>query len=437
MIKLPFIGSYLSFFLNPLGYFEMMSKNYSDVATADFGFLGKSYYLFNPDYIEKFFNDGKRLHRKELNRLFGDGLFTLEAGQQSEQQRAELKKCFNTASLEYIISVIQSRAKQFFLKCSTYEGGVSLTAIAKPFVRSLQLALVIGPMSANDESEYLDCIEILINYLNREFTSIFRVPAHWPTPTNLRFHQSLRKLKKLIKQRMSSLLTDSAYQKCNSILASLLKSTDSNCLYHRDLICEEVLTLLIAGTETSTAIVIWMLYMMSNHIDVQSRLRSDINKFCRDSITVKDLVNLSYARNVVQETLRLYPPAWAMIRFHERPFNVNDVEVPAGSMVWVFPCITHKDPNHWDRPDEYLPERFDSGNHLSWKRSAYFPFALGGHRCIAERFVMTQAQIIASFAAKDFTLISMSPLNIRPKIGIALLPSSSPRVAFKNVNNGK
>ena len=63
--------------------------------------------------------------------------------------------------------------------------------------------------------------------------------------------------------------------------------------------------------------------------------------------------------------------------------------------------------------------------------------SLAGHRCIAERFVMTQAQIIASFAAKDFTLISMSPLNIRPKIGIALLPSSSPRVAFKNVNNGK
>lgn len=434
MIKLPFIGRYLSFFLNPLKFFAMVFQQQGNVAIIDFGILGKIYYLFDPDDVEKFFTEGKRVHRDRFNKLFGNGLFTLESGPQAIIQRNLLKKSFNTLTLENMASIIVSHSQELFLECSKHQKGVCLTKVIKPLIRKLQLTLILGSIKKHEENHFLKCLDTIFCYLNREFTTLIRIPDNWPTLSNRKFQKSLRELKMLIENKIHSSTLENNQLQTFGILPSLLEMmrADKENTLTKSSVCDEILSLLIAGTETSSAIVIWMLHLLANSPKVQESLRAEIHEKSPINSNIKfhDLSNFTFSRCVVQETLRLYPPAWAMIRNFKTPLKTKTHEIPAGSTAWAIPYITHRHTEFWDEPEEFRPERFEIGRHQARSKFAFYPFAGGGHRCIAERFVMTQAQLIAAVVGRDYKLTAVTSKKLQPKVGIALMPAIDPYVIF-------
>lgn len=437
MIKLPFIGSYLAFFVNPISYFEKVFRQQGNVAVIDFGLLGKTFFLFDPDDIEMFFSLGKRLHRKRFNQLFGNGLFTLETGSQAVGQRNVLKKCFTTPLLEHMIAIIEKRSQQLFLTCLSHPQGVCLPEVIKPFVKKLQLALVIGETSEIEEKIFLEHLEVILFYLNREFSSFIKVPDHWPTPTNCKFQKSLRVLKALIEHKVASCLTDKTLTQAWGILPALVSimSVENEEPLSKSIVCNEILSLLIAGTETSSAIVTWMLHLLACSPHVQQTLKKEIQTLsCSKEIQLHSLLELPFSRSIVQETLRLYPPAWAIIRNLSSPLKTKTHEIPAKSTVWAVSYITHRHPDFWENPEEFSPHRFEMNKQQARAKFAFFPFGGGGHRCIAERFVMTQAQVIAITVGRYYELTAVTPEKLMPKAGIALVPRKAPVVICKKCN---
>lgn len=428
MIKLPFIGTYLSFFLNPIRYFERVFKQQGNVAIVDFGLLGKTFFIFDPDDIEQFFSLGKRMHRQQFNEWFGNGLFTLATGTQASEQRNVLKKCFTTSLLEHMISIIEKRAHDLLLTCSSQKDGIYLPDIIKPFVKKLQIALVVGEVSASEEDMFLTHLDVIIRYLNREFTSLIKIPSHWPTPANRQFKKSLSALKSLIKNKVTSYLANANQTQDLGILPALVEMmrASSDSLSH-SLICEEILSLLIAGTETSGAILIWMLHLLAISPETQKELKNEANTLAdQKGVKLHDLIKLPFSKCVVQETLRLYPPAWAIIRNFATGLKTKTYDIPDGATVWAVSYITHRHPDFWEQPEKFLPERFVKQEMRA--KFAFFPFAGGNHRCLAERFVMTQAQLIAVLIGRNYDLTTSISEKLKAKARIALTPITAPTV---------
>jgi enediyne biosynthesis protein E7 len=145
------------------------------------------------------------------------------------------------------------------------------------------------------------------------------------------------------------------------------------------------------------------------------------------------LPQLTYTRMVLDETLRLFPPAWSFGRKAIRDDEVGSYGIPAGSLVWVCPYVTHRDPRFWERPENFEPERFRPEPVASRHRLAYFPFASGPRMCIGAHFAMTLAQLTLASIARRYRL-RMAPGNsVEPEALITLRPRGGVEVMLEQL----
>ncbi|MGA8165597.1 MAG: cytochrome P450 [Waddliaceae bacterium] len=430
---LPFIGSYLAFFRDPISFFNKIFLEQGDVAIADFGILGKLFFIFHPDDIEQFFALGKRCHRKRLNKLFGNGLFTLETGEAASNQRKSVQECFSMNHLKSILSLVETSAQHFFHEHSRASTGIDVIQPIKTFTRKLQLALVFGKLCTEDECELLYHLEIILDRLNREFSILIKIPDNWPNPANRAFQKSLEFLKRYIEQKVLLTQSSAVGQESFGVLSTLaaIKNASAMQTLSNETIRAEALTLLIAGTETTSALIVWMLHLLSTSPDTLSKVKIELQQVSMtQNIQLNDLSRLSLNKQVVQETLRLYPVAWAIIRSLDSPLKTKNFEILSGSNVWAVPWITHRHPECWRNPIQFLPSRFEDP-HGKMSKYAFFPFGEGGHRCVAQRFVMVVAQTVLAVLSREYCLETTSKEVLVPQAGLALMPMKSPRIIFR------
>jgi cytochrome P450 len=193
---------------------------------------------------------------------------------------------------------------------------------------------------------------------------------------------------------------------------------------------DEALTLFLAGHETTANALTWTWYLLSLNPDKADRLHEELDRVLGDRPpTIDDLPNLKYTERVIAESMRLFPPAWAIGRLAIEDHKFGGFEVNKGSLVLVSPYVAHRDPRFWANASEFLPERWEN---LSVKeagqKNIYFPFGGGVRRCIGEGFAWTEAiLLLATFARKwRLTLVPdqkvglMPLITLRPKYGMRM-----------------
>jgi cytochrome P450 len=190
---------------------------------------------------------------------------------------------------------------------------------------------------------------------------------------------------------------------------------------------DEVMTLLLAGHETTATALSWTFYLLSLHPGARRRLEDELAAALPDGgPRVEDLPRLRYTRMVLDEALRLYPPAWVITRSATGADEIGGFAIPAGSRVLVSPYVTQHDPGLWDDPEGFDPDRFAPEAQEGRARYAYFPFGGGPHLCIGAGFAIMEATIALATIARRLHLdlepgrpVAIDPLvTLRPTPGI-------------------
>jgi len=197
------------------------------------------------------------------------------------------------------------------------------------------------------------------------------------------------------------------------------RDKDTNEAMDDKALIDEVMTIIVAGHETTAGTLNWAWYLLSQHPEIETRLQAEADALTADP-GFKDLEQLDYARQVAEETLRLYPPVWLFSRKAIDADTLGEYDVPAGSNIFLCPYLLHRDPNYWDSPDNFKPERFDAEAVKVRPRHIYYPFSLGSRRCIGEFFSLVDMQLHLGLMARHLKLTHVpdQPVGIEPHINL-------------------
>jgi cytochrome P450 len=191
---------------------------------------------------------------------------------------------------------------------------------------------------------------------------------------------------------------------------------------------DETKSLVLAGHETTSLALSWAFYLLSTHPDVEERLVDEATQVLGDRTpTAEDIPKLVYARQVFLEVMRLYPPVPGVSRNTLADDEIEGVRVPAGQMVVVAPCVTHRHPEYWTEPDRFDPDRFSESRAANIEPYSYMPFLLGRRQCLGEHFAMIEGPLLLAMILRRYALsrVSSEPIGTRP---IATLRLARPLV---------
>jgi cytochrome P450 len=192
---------------------------------------------------------------------------------------------------------------------------------------------------------------------------------------------------------------------------------------------DEVITLFIAGHETTANALAWSFYLLSQHPAVTERLRMELAPFGGKSLTVHDLAHLPYSEWVVKEAMRLYPPAGGVTRQPVRDIELGGRQIAQGSTITIATYVMHHDPKLFSDPERFDPERFSPENEANLHRYAYLPFGGGPRICIGNSFAMMEARLVLMTILQRFHL-TLAPnqqvhaeqlFTLRPKGGLKMI----------------
>jgi cytochrome P450 len=204
-----------------------------------------------------------------------------------------------------------------------------------------------------------------------------------------------------------------------------------------DLVRDQMLTMLIAGHDTSTALLSWTLYLLGSHPEIMDRAQDEVDVLLGERApTVEHVTQLSYLDQVVKESLRLYPPIHVGNRMTPREIQVESYTVPADTRVMYSIYLTHRDKKHWPDPLQFKPERFDRSLRHGRPALAYVPFGGGPRNCIGATFAQVEAKIVLARILQRFKLRLLGQ-RIRPYMGATLEPRPGVKMRLHKRGNGR
>jgi cytochrome P450 len=193
---------------------------------------------------------------------------------------------------------------------------------------------------------------------------------------------------------------------------------------------DQVITIFLAGYETVANALSWTWYLLSQNPDCELKFQGEVDSVLEGRLPAfEDIPRLRYTENVMAESLRLYPPAWAMGRYAQNDFALGDYFLPARTTVLISQFITHRDPRYFPEPLRFDPDRFSVEAKARRAKFTYFPFGAGARQCIGESFAWLEGVLILAALAQRWKLrlvpghrVESQPLiTLRPKYGMRML----------------
>lgn len=288
------------------------------------------------------------------------------------------------------------------------------------------VGLTLFSMELGSHDEVGPAITVALDHANAQVEHLYMIPTWVPTPANFRFRKALRKLDALVMQIISKRRAGEDKPDLLSMLMAATDETGTERMTDRQL-RDEVLTLALAGHETTANALSWTWYLLSKHPDVERRLFQEVQEVLGDRPPrLEDFKALEYTNRVVQESMRLYPPAWMFERQAIADDEIGDYRIPKGTIIGICPWSVHRHPELWPNPEGFDPDRFLPERSENRPRYAYIPFGGGPRVCIGNHFAMMEAVLLVAGIAQRFRLdldpshhIGLDPgITLRPRHGM-------------------
>jgi cytochrome P450 len=184
---------------------------------------------------------------------------------------------------------------------------------------------------------------------------------------------------------------------------------------------DEVMTLIVAGSETSATTLNWVWYCLSQYPEVEAKLHAEVDNAAYEQVpSFENIMELSYTRQVTEEVLRLYPPVWLFTRKAIEQDKLGEYDIPPGTDIFISPYFLHRHPDFWDEPEKFNPERFDAEAIKQRHKFAFIPFSAGPRRCIGDFFGIVETQIHFGLMARHFRMehINDYPVELAPEVNL-------------------
>jgi cytochrome P450 len=401
---------------------------YGDLVEVSLG-VRRLVVVNHPTYIESVLVDQQRAFIKgrslRLARpVLGDGLLTSE-GDVWRRHRRLAQPAFLRARVAAYAPAMLAVTERHLRRWAV---GDRLD-LAREMTR-LTLAIATETLFGVDIGEAADQVHAdltrLMRGLNAQVQRVVPWPAWWPSPARRAERAALARLDAVIYRIMADRRRRGVTG--DDLLGRLMAALDdeAEALTPTEL-RDEIMTLLVAGHETTANALAWTFYLLARHPESAERLRAELVTTLGDRpVTPADAERLPYTRAVIQEALRLYPPAWIMVREAIRPVTFGAHTWPAGTQVIVSQWVTHRDRRFFgDDADRFRPERW-LGDGPPVPRYAYFPFGGGPRLCIGRPFALLEALLIVATIHRRvrFRLLDAPPVTVealvtlRPRHGI-------------------
>jgi cytochrome P450 len=403
-------GGHLFYFRrDPLNLLARLAREYGDVVQFRAG-TQRVFLLNHPDHVRDVlvthhgrFHKGRALQRAK--RLLGEGLLTSE-GEFHRRQRRLAQPAFHRQRVNAYARVMT----EFAAKTSArWRDGQTLDVSEE----MMRLTLSIVGKTLFDADVESDAGEVgaaltevmnLFGYLMLPFSELLE---KLPLPQRRRFERARARLDRIIYRIIEERRRGGEDR--GDLLSMLLLAVDEEGDRGRmtdEQLRDEAMTLFLAGHETTANALTWAWYLLAQNPEAEATLHAELDRVLEGGRppTVEDLTALRYTEMVVAETMRLYPPAWAIGRLAVEDHEVGGYRIPRGSLVLVSQYVMHRDPRFFPEPERFDPARFAPEAKEARPQFSYFPFGGGVRRCIGEGFAWTEAVLVLAALARRWQM---------------------------------
>jgi cytochrome P450 len=415
---------------NPIFLFQHLVQEYGDIAHYKIGW-NHIVFLSHPDYIREVLvvqNDNfvKEQTVRRSKMLLGEGMITSE-GAQHRAQRQVAQPAFHRQRIpEYAGTMVREAAH---LRDQWRHGEERNIAID---MMHLTLNVVAETLFATDLRHEVHELADAINRIMGLYNFLVMLPAaewlvHMRPPGLAAFVRARKRIDAVVHRMIEA--HRNQHSDRGSLLDLMLAASPDMSLASEKSLRDQVITIFLAGYETVANALGWTWYMLSHNSDCERSFHEEIDRELQGRLpTYEDLLRLRYVEMVMAESMRLYPPAWAMGRYALRDFQLGEFFLPAKTTVLMSQFITHRDPRFFPDPLRFDPERFTPEAKARRGKFTYFPFGAGFRQCIGESFAWMEGVLLLATLGQKWKLrlvpnhpVEPEPLiTLRPKFGMRM-----------------
>jgi cytochrome P450 len=422
-----------SFRTDLLGFMVRSVRQYNGISRRKVGF---NYYvnITNPDYVEHIFMNRdiyvKGRDNKNLQFLLGHGLLTSE-GEFWMKQRRLMQPLFHKQRLQGFVQKIAESTNTMLTDWTQRTGTVTdlhsdMTKLTLEIISQTMMSTQVK----GDFEQLSDALEYVMKGMIGRTSSLLRLPYWLPLPQ----HITMKKNRKLMDDTVAKIIAErrASTEHFDDLLSMLLEVEDADTKERMSdaQIRDEVITIYLAGHETTANAMAFTFYLLAKHPDAAQRIAAEVKQVFSDgAITYDGLNKLEFTTMVIKESMRLFPPAWAITREVAKDDVIDGYLLKKGDSVVMSPYIIQRQQQYWQDPDAFKPERFAADKAKSIHRYAYFPFGGGARLCIGNNFAMMEMQIILAMVCgkfnfklpENFKFELEALVTLRPKNGVQVM----------------
>ncbi len=436
------IGSAFDFVRDSLAFFEKSVPKYGGVfqirsiffpLIPDFDHM---VIVADPDMVKHVMLDNNKNYIKShgykvLKELLGEGLLTSE-GDFWRKQRRLMQPGFHRDRLASFVDTYVEFGQALVDEWSELENGAEVN-VSKGFMEAT-LNIVSKAMFSSDVADAMEVVHHEFDYANekmiKRITSPFPIPLWMPLPGVQREKRSYEAIKNVVsdiidKRRKST-------QKYDDLLSMLMEVEDADTgeKMSNQQIQDEVITIFLAGHETTAVALTWLMHCLDENPEVVEKLLEEEKRVLNGRTPqLEDLRSLEYTRMVIDETLRLYPPAWIIGRHALDDDQLGNYRIPKNTNCLIPVYYIHRDPKQWDEPNKFNPERFSKENSKGRHKFVYFPFGGGPRLCIGNNFALMEMQVIVPMVVRALQLSKSKDFQFKKEPLITMRPAPHMKMA--------
>ena len=429
---LPILGCLVDLRRRPLD-FMLDGARYGDVAYARLPFVGGAYVLNHPDHIGRVLVDNAKGFVKSadyvvLKQLLGEGLVTSE-GELHKRQRRLIAPAFHRARISTYADIMTGYGLRM---CERWQPGAMLDIhreMTQVTLAVVSKTLLDADVDSAEASAVSDAVTMLMPLIDNPILIL--------SPTLFRWMPGHRSYRKALEQLDSTVYRIVAEHRRTGddrgdLLSMLLAARDEEDAGGRmsdQQVRDEVMTIFLAGHETTANALTWTFYLLSQNPEAEARIHVELDVVLGGRRpTLDDLPRLTYTAMVLNESLRMYPPVWAIGRRALSDVEVGGWVIPAGSNIALSQWAMHHDARYYLDPWVFRPERWLPGERDKRPEFAFFPFGGGPRICIGESFARMEAALLIAAIAQNwrlrlqpgFRVELLALVTLRPKFGLRM-----------------
>jgi cytochrome P450 len=415
---------------DPLGLFIEAQRAFGDTTRLRLGPDAFTLALHPADIqrvvVDNAASYSKRTHGYgKLQNVLGNGLLTSE-GEFWLRQRRIAQPAFRRARIgglaDTMVRATTDLADGWSARADSGERFDLHEDITRVTLRIMGETLLSHDPSDDAAQLYQD-LDTVLHWVDRAITSVLPWSEHLPTPSNLEAKRAFARMGAVVRGIIEARRHDE--NPPSDLLTMLMEAEDEETGERMSdgQLFDEVMTMFLAGHETTANNLTWTLVLLSQHPDVLRRVEAEVDSVLGGRApTLADTRKLTYLRQVLAESLRLFPPVWVVGRRAEEDDVLGGFHVPKDSYVFLSPYMTHRHPDFWDNPEGFDPERFapermEADEARGRPRYAYFPFLGGARQCIGKHMAEMEAILVLA------TLVSRYRMTLAPGYRVELDPA--------------